>query len=164
MGKSGVTSGIISKGEQKGKTWYAMEIVGKIQPGDKFEGRLLFNRASSMVFNGTSEIIGVLKSIGETVSPRESVLALLRRLRDRLDGEPFAIQKTQWAAYCKDCGDEFKNSAGKRGKKEGIVLRGQNRFPQENGGGHRHQLECPNCGTYVTARAEVVAYKPAPQQ
>lgn len=162
LGKSGVTGGTISKGEMKGKKWYQVEIVGKIQPGDKFEGRMTFNRVSSMIFNGTSEVVGVLKAIGEGVTSRESTLDLLRRLTARLNGEPDALQKTQWVAFCKDCLDDYDNSGGKRGRKQGIVLRGQNRFPQEADGRHRHQIECPNCGSLVTARAEVVAYKVAP--
>jgi hypothetical protein len=164
LGKGGVTTGTISKGESKGKPWYQIEIVGKIQSPDPFEGRLTFNRAGTMVFNGTSEVVGVLKAIRETVSPRETVVGLLRRLNDRLVSEPTCVQKTQWTAYCADCLEEFKSTNGQRGKKNGIVLRGQNRFPQENGGKHRHQIECPNCGTLVSARADVVAYRPAPPE
>jgi DNA-directed RNA polymerase subunit RPC12/RpoP len=91
--------------------------------------------------------VGVLKALGETVTSRETVLGLLRKLNERLAGEPEVIQKTQWAAYCSDCKTDFETTNGKRGKKNGIVLRGQNRFPQENGGAHRSQIECPNCGT-----------------
>lgn len=111
-----------------------------------------------MVFNGTSEVVGVLKATGETVSARESVLDLLRRLKAKLDGEPEVIQKTQWTAYCADCNEAFKANKSK-GKKGGIVLRGQNRFPQNGDKRHQHQVECPNCGSLLTARAEVVSYK-----
>ena len=162
LGKGGITTGIIGKGDNKGKPWYQVDIQGKIQPPDPFEGRFTFNRVGTMVFNGTSEVVGVLKALGEPVSARTTVLELLRALKAKLEGEPEVIQKTQWAAFCKDCNDEYNNSAGKRGKKGGIVLRGQNRFPQNGGGRHEHQLECPTCGSLVNARAEVVSYKPAP--
>ena len=160
LGTGGVTGGTISRGESKGKPWYQIHIQGKIQPGDPFEGRLTFNRASTMVFNGTSEVVGILKAVGETVSVRESTLDLLRRLKARLDSEPEVIQKTQWTAYCADCKAEFDTNP-KKGKKGGIVLRGQNRFPQNGNGKHNHQIECPNCGSLVTAGCEVVAYKVA---
>jgi hypothetical protein len=162
LGKGGVTTGTVSKGESKGKPWYQVDIQGKIQPPDPFEGRMTFNRVGTMVFNGTSEVVGVLKALGEPVTARESVLDLLRRLKARLDGEPEVIQKTQWAAFCSDCNQEFDHSGGKRGKKGGIVLRGQSRFPQNGNGKHNHQVECPGCGSLVNARAEVVSYKAAP--
>jgi hypothetical protein len=160
LGKGGVTTGTIGKGESKGKPWYQIEIVGKIQEPDPFAGRLTFNRAGTMVFNGTSEVVGILKAVGETISRNDTVLGLLRSLKARLDGEPECIQKTQWTAYCGDCNDEYKATG--KGKKGGIVLRGQNRFPQEANGQHRHQIECPNCGSLVSARADVVAYRPLP--
>jgi len=161
LGPSKVTGGTIGKGEQKGKPWYQIELQGRIQPGDSFEGRIMFNRASTMIFNGTSEVIGVLKAIGEQVSARESVLDLLRRLKARLESEPECIMRTQWTAYCADCKAEYETNKS-RGKKNGIMLRGQNRFPQEDNGKRRHQIECPICGTLLTARPEVVAYKSAP--
>ena len=62
--------------------------------------------------------------------------------------------QTQWTAYCADCKESGK-------KKGGIVLRGQKRFPENADGTHRHQVECPNCGSLLTAQADIVAIKPA---
>ena len=144
--------------DKTGKPYYMVHVQGKVQPGDAFEGRVTFDSVSTMVMGGTgtSRMAGVLKSIGTPVQSRESILDLTKRLSAALEGEPDVIQQTQWTAYCADCKESGK-------KKNGIVLRGQNRFPQNGGGQHRHQVECPNCGSLLTAQAEVVAYKPAPR-
>src|SRR5712672_1682062 len=34
LGKAGVTTGKIGRGENKGKDWYQIDLLGKIQPGD----------------------------------------------------------------------------------------------------------------------------------
>lgn len=159
------------KGKQ-GNQYYMVHLQGKIQPGDKFEGRITFDNVSTMVMQntGTSSIIGVLKALGEPVGRNVSIVEITRQLTSRLAGEPEVIQKTQWTVFCAECKDEFTNTKGRSGKKNGIMLRGQNRFPQvlipnENGGEptklHRHQIECPGCGSLLSAQASVVDYKPA---
>lgn len=136
--------------DRGGRTYYMVDTTGKIQPGDKFEGRLTFDLVSTMVMqgSGTSKMVGVLKALGETVSARVSIVDLTRTYVNILSGEPSVIQVTQWRGYCADC--------------EKNVLRGQKRFPQNPDGSHRHQLDCPKCGSMVTASADVVAYKAAP--
>lgn len=150
--------------DKQGRVYYMTHVQGKVQPGDKFEGRVTFHNPSTMVMQGTgtSAVVGVLKALGEPVSAREGVVDLTRRLVNRLAAEPAVTQTTQWTAFCKSCKDDYDNSGGKRGKKNGIVLRGQRNFPQDGNGGHRHQVECKNCGDLLTANADVMAYKPAP--
>jgi hypothetical protein len=162
LGPRKVQTGKISKGADKGKPYYMVHVQGKVQPGDKFEGRVTFDTVSTMVMQGTgtSRMVGVLKALGETVQSRVGILEITKLLAARLDGEPEVIQQTQWSAYCADCKAEYDQTSGRRGKKNGIVLRGQSRFPQNGDGGHRHQVECPHCGSLLTAQAEVIAYKP----
>lgn len=164
LGPRKVQTGKISKGDNKGKPYYMVHVQGKIQPGDKSEGRVTFDTVSTMVMagTGTSRMVGVLKMLGEQVGNRVSIVELTRTLANRLSGEPEVVQQTQWTAYCGDCKADYESSSGKRGKKNGIMLRGQNRFPQNGDGGHRHQVECPLCGSLLVAQSEVVAYKPAP--
>jgi hypothetical protein len=137
----------VQQGKDKnGKLYYMVHLQMKVQPGDPFENRVVFNNVFSTVNqNGTSTMIGVMKALGESVSARESILDLTRRLVNRVAGEPEVIVTTQWRAYCADC--------------DKTVLRGEKRFPQNPDGSHRHQFECKTCGSLVSAQAEPVAYK-----
>jgi hypothetical protein len=130
--------------------YYMVHVQGKVGPGP-FENRVTFDRVSTMVMqgSGTSRMVGVLKALGETVGNRVSIVELTRTFVNKLAGEPDVIQTTQWRGYCSDCD---KN-----------ILSGQKRFPQNGDGTRRHQLECPKCGTLVTAQTNVTGYKPAPQ-
>lgn len=158
VGKRAVTSGK----DKRGRVFYMVDTNAKIVAGD-FENRILFDNVSTMVMDssGTSRMAGVLKALGQPVGGRTSVVELTRSYVNTLTGEPQTTAQTQWTAYCADCKQESDTSGGKRGKKNGIVLRGQKRFPQDANGGHRHQVECPNCGSMLSARAEIVAYKAA---
>lgn len=135
--------------DKQGRVYYMVHTQGKVGPGP-FENRVLFDNVSTMVMqgSGTSRMVGVLKTLGETVSNRVSIVDLTRTYVNRLAGEPEVTVTTQWRGYCSDCD---KN-----------ILRGQKRFPQNGDGTRRHQVECPKCGTLVTAQAEIVAYKAAP--
>ena len=160
LGKRGV-----SQGKAKdGKLFYMADVNAKVTTGE-FENRILFDNVSTMVMQntGTSRMAGVLKALGDPVGGRVSILETTRKFADMLAGEPEVTVQTQWTAYCQDCKAE--NDANKsRGKKGGIVLRGEKRFPQNGGGHHRAQVECPNCGSLLNARAEIVAYKPLPPE
>ena len=159
LGKRGV-----SQGKSKdGKLFFMADVNAKVIVGE-FENRILFDNVSTMVMQntGTSRMAGVLKALGETVGGRTSILEMTRKFADKLTGEPEVTVQTQWTAYCADCNEENKQNP-KRGKKGGIVLRGEKRFPQNGDGHHRAQVECPNCGSLLNARAEILAYKPAPQ-
>ena len=159
LGKRGV-----SQGKSKdGKLFFMADVNAKVIVGE-FENRILFDNVSTMVMQntGTSRMAGVLKALGETVGGRTSILEMTRKFADKLTGEPEVTVQTQWTAYCADCNEENKQNP-KRGKKGGIVLRGEKRFPQNGDGHHRAQVECPNCGSLLNARAEILAYKPVPQ-
>lgn len=158
LGKRGV-----SQGKAKdGKLFYMVDVNGKIISGD-FENRILFDNVSTMVMTntGTSRIAGVLKALGDPVNGRVGILDTTRKFVEHLTGEPQVTVQTQWTAYCGDCNDAFKANKSK-GKKGGIVLRGEKRFPENGDKTHRAQVECPNCGSLLNARAEIVAYKAAP--
>jgi hypothetical protein len=159
VGKRKVTGGK----DKRGRPFYMVDSNAKIIAGD-FENRILFDNVSTMVMDssGTSRMAGVLKALGEQVGGRTSIVELTRLYVNKLAGEPEVLVQSQWTAYCADCKADADASGGKRGKKNGIVLRGQKRFPQDANGGHRHQVECPNCGSMLSARAEIVAYKPIP--
>src|SRR4029077_18153767 len=164
VGKRAVTGGK----DKKGRPFYMVDTNATIIVGP-FENRILFDNASTMVMDssGTSRMAGILKALGEPVGGRTSIVELTRQYVNKLTGEPAVVAQTQWTAYCADCKSDFESSNGKRGKKNGIVLRGEKRFPQNaaNGDGtqsHRHQVECPNCGSRRRARAEIIAYKPLP--
>jgi hypothetical protein len=152
------------QGKDKNKAlFYMVHTQAKIIAGD-FENRVVFDNPSTMVMqsSGTSRIGGIMKALGEPVGGRVGILDLTRRYAEKLTGEPEVTITTQWSAYCGDCKTDYDNSGGKRGKKGGIVLRAMKRFPENGNGTHRHQLECPICGSMVTANAEIVAYKPVP--
>lgn len=161
LGKRGVSQGK-SKG---GALFYMADVNAKVIVGE-FENRILFDNVSTMVMQntGTSRMAGVLKALGDPVGGRVSILETTRKFAEKLAGEPEVTVQTQWTAYCADCNEENKATGGKRGKKGGIVLRGEKRFPQNGGGHHRAQVECPNCGSLLNARAEIVAYKPLSQE
>lgn len=159
MGKRAVTGGK----DKRGRPFYIVDTNAKLIAG-AFDGRILFDNVSTIVMDssGTSRMAGVLKALGHQVGGRTSIVELSRLYVNTLVGEPQVTVQSQWTAYCADCKAEADASGGKRGKKNGIVLRGEKRFPQDANGGHRHQVECPNCGSMLNARAEVVAYKPVP--
>lgn len=159
VGKRAVSGGK----DKKGRPFYMVDTNAKILAGD-FENRILFDNVSTMVMDssGTSRMAGVLKALGEPVGGRTSIVELSRAYVNKLTGEPEVLVQSQWTAYCADCKSDFDSSGGKRGKKNGIVLRGQKRFPQDANGGHRHVVECPNCGSVLNARAEIIAYKSIP--
>jgi len=159
VGKRAVSGGK----DKRGRPFYMVDTNAKIIVGD-FEGRILFDNVSTMVMDssGTSRMAGVLKALGEPVGGRTSIVELSRAFVNKLTASPKSSYSRNWTAYCADCKADFDSSNGKRGKKNGIVLRGEKRFPQDANGGHRHQVECPNCGSMLSARAEVVAYKPIP--
>lgn len=161
LGKRAVTSGK----SKNGGLFYMVDVNAKIIAG-AFENRILFDNASTMVMQntGTSRMAGIMKALGETISGRTSIVELTRNFVAKLTGEPEVIVQSQWTAYCQDCNEENKNSNGKRGKKGGVVLRGQKRFPENGDKSHRAQVECPNCGSLLNARAEIVAYKPVPAE
>ena len=154
---------VLSGKAKDGRPFYMLHIRADIQPGDEYEGRVMFTNVGTMVMQntGTSAVVGVLKAVRDQVSPRESILELARRLKNRLDGNPECLVTSQWQAYCADCKAEFDATDGKKGKKGGIVLRGQKRFPQNGNGHNRHQVECPNCGSMLTAQAAIIAFKPS---
>lgn len=159
VGKRAVTSGKTGAG----KLFYMVDTNAKVIAG-AFENRIFFDNVSTMVMDssGTSRMAGVLKALGQSIGGRTSIVDLTRTYVNTLTGEPSLSVQTQWEAYCADCKSDFESSKGKRGKKGGIVLRGEKRFPQNENGGHRHQVECPNCGAMVSARPGVIAYKAAP--
>lgn len=164
VGKRAVTQGK-AKG---GKLFYMVDTNGKVIVGP-FENRIFFDNVSTMVMDssGTSRMAGVLKALGHPVGGRTSIVELTRQYVNVLTGEPSVTVQTQWEAYCADCKSDYDSSNGKRGKKGGIVLRGEKRFPQNapvdgQPGTHRHQVECPICGSMVSARPSIVAYKPLP--
>lgn len=158
MGRRGVSSGK----DKNGRLFYMVDVNAKVNAGE-FENRILFDNVSTMVMQntGTSRMAGVLKALGDPVGGRTSILETTRKFADKLVGEPEVTVQSQWTAYCADCNEENKANP-KRGKKNGIVLRGEKRFPQNGDGKHRAQVECPNCGSLLNARAEIVAYKPLP--
>jgi len=165
VGKRAVSGGK----DKRGRPFYMVDTNAKIITGP-FENRILFDNVSTMVMDSssTSRMAGVLKALGEVVSGRVSIVETTRQYVNKLTGEPQATVQTQWTAYCGDCKADF-DANPKRGKKGGIVLRGEKRFPEvvtEVDGvklsHHRHQVECPICGSMVSARAEIVAYKPVP--
>ena len=165
LGPRKVQQGEIGKGVDKGKKFYMVHVQGQISdPQDKHNGRTAFDNVSTMVMqgNGTSRIVGALKSLGETISVRESILDLARRFKARLDGEPEVTWQTQWTAFCKTCKEEA-DRGSKKVPKNGIILRGQKNFPQLANGSHQHQIECKNCGSLLTANSEVLAWKALPQ-
>lgn len=149
VGKLSIGRDKTQQGKDKGgRVYYMVHVQGKIGPGP-FENRVLFDRVSTMVMqSGTSRMVGVLKVLGEQIPGRVGIVDLTRQFVNKLTGEPDVTFTTQWRGYCGDC--------------EKNVLRGQKRFPQNADGTHRHQLECPKCGSLVTAQADIVAYKPAP--
>ena len=154
-----------SQGKSKdGKLFFMVDVNAKVNAGE-FENRILFDNVSTMVMQntGTSRMAGVLKALGEHVGGRTSILEMTRAFAAKLAGEPEVTVQTQWTAYCADCNEENKSNP-KRGKKGGIVLRGEKRFPQNGDGHHRAQVECPNCGSLLNARAEIIAYKPLPAE
>jgi hypothetical protein len=154
LGQRKVTAGKT----KQGLPYFMVHIEATLnEPGQRFDGAKVFDSASSMVMqsSGTCRIAGILRQgLKETVPSRIGSRDLTKMLVDRLAGEPDTIVKTQWTAYCGDCKESGKS-------KRGIVLRAQSRFPQNPDGTHRHQLECPNCGSLLTARAEIVEYKSA---
>lgn len=136
--------------DKQGRVYYMVHVQAKVLNGP-FENRVLFDRVSTMVMqgSGTSRMVGVLKALGEPVGNRVSIVDLTRQFVNRLAGEPEVTVTTQWRGYCADC--------------EKNVLRGQKRFPQNGDHTHRHQIECSKDGSLVTAQADIVAYKPAAQ-
>lgn len=141
----------VQQGKDKnGRPYYMVHVQGKVIAGP-FENRVLFDRVSTMVMqgSGTSRMVGVMKQLGESVGGRVSILDLTRQFVNRLAGEPTVTVTTQWRGYCSDC--------------EKNVLRGQKRFPENGDHTHRHQFECKTCGSLVNAQADIVAYKAAQQ-
>lgn len=163
LGDRKVQQGTIKKGPSKGQTYFMVHVQGKIMPGDPSEGRVTFDNASTMVMQntGTCRVAGILKALGEPIPARAKGSELARRLCELLAGEPEVVQTTQWSGFCQDCRDEYENTGGKRGKKNGVILRGQRRFPENGNGQHLANVECKECGALVNARAEVMAYKHA---
>ncbi len=159
LGKRKVTMGKAKTGDN----FFMVDINAKVVAGP-FENRILFDNASTMVMqnSGTCRIAGVLKALGEQVPSRTTKKDIARSLVDKLAGEPQSTVTSQWTAFCQSCKDDFEQSHGKRGKKNGIMLRGQRNFPSNGSDhGHKHQVECVQCGSLLSARAEIVAYKSA---
>lgn len=140
----------VQLGEDKqGKPYYMVHVEARlVDPSGPLDNRVVFDRASTMIMrnSGTCRIAGILRALGDSVPARIGARDLAKQFVDRLAGEPQVIISTVWEAYCSDC--------------EKVQARGEKRFPASGDGNHRSQLECPKCGSLLTAQAKVVSYKP----
>ena len=148
---SGVKSGRTEQG--------AYSIVGiqlKVtDEGDKFNERVFFDDATSFIDSGTgvSRMAGIYKALGETIPARVGLSDFTRLFVAALEGNPLVKVTTQWIAKCTVC----TRNNGKKGK---IMLRGMRKFPQLDNGTYKHTVDCPECGTLLTAQAKPTKYAP----
>jgi len=132
-----------------GNPYYMVHIEARlIDPTGTLDNRVVFDRASTMVMrnSGTCRIAGIERALGNTVPGRIGAKDLAKQFVDHLAGEPQVTITTQWEAYCSDC--------------QKVQARSEKRFPSDGAGNHRSNLECPKCGSLLTAQAKVVGYKP----
>lgn len=126
-----------------------------IADGEPWDNNPVFdNFVSTMIMQstGTCRIAGVLKAVGVSVPNRTSHQELAQLLSDALASEPIVQITTQWEGYCETC-------PGRGGKPGATVLKGMNRYPMVEGTDkHKHEIECPKCGTTVRTSARIRKY------
>ena len=151
LGQRGFQTGRTSTGN----AYVMAHIEGRIvAEGESFDNFPVFDSVSSLVFdNGTSKMAGVLKATGETIPSRTTLKDFANAFGTVLAGNPLVKITTRWEAYCKEC-------PGKAGKTGKVVLRGMKKFPQLDSGAYRHTIDCPECGTPLSAQAKPVKYSP----
>jgi hypothetical protein len=133
--------------EKKKKRYITAHIEARIvAPGLRWDNVPLFDQATTLIMDssGTCRMAGLLAALGEVVSARMEDTEMGRALNKHLAGEHTCDAVTQWEAYCKDCAK--------------TVLRNERNFPSDGKGGHKHVVECRNCGNEVTAQARVQRY------
>ena len=145
ISEQGITSGNVKKGAQKGKGFYQINVAATITaPDSPFDGRVVFDGPTTLVFDGISKAAGLTKILGGTVAARTTNVEVARELARLLQGEPTALFDTRWEAYCRDC--------------EKTIKRGMKKFPQNPDGTHRSTIKCPECGGEVSAKATISKY------
>lgn len=130
-----------------------------IAEGKPYDGNPVFdNYVSTMIMqsSGTCRVAGILREgLKVRVPTRLKHQELAQMLNTALAGEPQVRVETRWEGFCDTC-------PGRRGKTGKVILRGMKKFPQKKEGApHLHVIECPKCGTEVTAQARIVRYLPA---
>lgn len=145
ISEQGVTAGKVKKGAQAGKGFYQINIAATITaPDSPFDGRVVFDGPTTLVFDGISKAAGLTKILGGAVAARTTNVEVARELARIVQGEPTVLIDTRWEGYCRDC--------------EKTKLKGMKKFPQNADGTHRHTVKCPECGGEISAKATISKY------
>lgn len=145
ISEQGITAGKVKKGAQQGKGFYQINLAATLTaPDSPFDGRVIFDGPTTLVFDGISKAAGLTKILGGVVAARTTNVEVARELARIVQGQPTVLLDSRWEGYCRDC--------------EKTVLKGMKRFPQNADGTHAHTVKCPHCGGEVSAKATVAKY------
>jgi hypothetical protein len=129
--------------------YFRIGVVAVIQdPGGKFDGRMLFDDASTLPFgnSGSTRVAGILKALNVKPLPSASGQAL--QLCKALEAGPAATVKTQWEVSYKEDDGSWKR------------IKGQKNFLKYPNGSPMPIYPCPN-GEEKEARATIRIYEKA---
>ena len=95
--------------------------------------------------SSVTDIIRLLSEYGhcEKLPLGLGVKAQMEFLEPIIASEPTLPGRLQWGAYCQNC-EEEKTS-----------LQGERKWPEKEGGGHKPEKDCDDCGTTLTPKVSV---------
>lgn len=159
--KAGSDSYVEAKTDKNGRDYLSFNVCAEILD-EGFEGRKLFSRESTMIFeNGSNRSTAILRATG--LNPAEIQpphIAQFAQLRDILNGEPTCRIYIVWTCQY-DSGEV--SEAGKKIYKELFGKTGMKHFPVDANGNvlfSGPQFESPNGGEQVKVRERISRYLP----
>lgn len=143
-----------TKGQtSQGKTYLMTQLEAAIvAPGQPFDGRTIRDVASTLVLNsGISRIGGILVALKKNEDLRRcrTVGDIGKLFNSVAAGHPVLRVQTEWQVRVQGADEKWKT-----------VLRGMRHFPQRENGSHNPQIENPDTGELITARANIIRYLP----
>lgn len=79
-----------------------------IAPGKPWDGAVLFDNPSSMIFGETSALHRLLKAVGRSVPTRTTLRRLKEEVEEALASEPLCRVSGRWEARAKDASGNYK--------------------------------------------------------
>lgn len=147
-----------------------LQVVIK-EDGKPYTGQRIKDWATSLISfrSGTSTIGDICRLAGSPHAKGISTKALKKHFDDLIASEPPLRVKTEWQGSCEKCRKSYveKNPddlGAKVLKKasndfaEKKSLRGMNRWPEDEKGGYKAEVACPDCGEDIQARPVVKKY------
>lgn len=109
---------------------------------------------------GTSTLVDLLRCLGKPPARGLNLQQLGEFAKGVLGSGLLCKVRTKWEARSQEAQEAWDAGDRTHGRKQGVILRGQKSFPQNDKGEHVPMVECPVTGEEKQARPKVQGYFP----